>query len=155
LTLAYKLGIDVAGVDLSEPGIKLANERARSKSLNAVFTQGAVEDYQGPKFDMITLFEAIEHFTDVDKVMEVIKAHLKPGGTLLVSTPDAEGFFGIRNAEDICHLIVWTHRPDGELPTSTPEGKPIRSLPDYLESQGFTIVENEVYNDLINVRATV
>lgn len=153
LTLGHKLGIAVTGVDLSEPGIKLAYERATKYNLNAVFVNQAIETYKGGKFDLITLFEAIEHFQDVDKVMAMIKAHLKPGGTLLVSTPEAEGKFGIPNVQDICHLIVWTTKHKGELPYTTPEGKPIRSLPDYLEEQGFTIIENEVYNELVCVRA--
>lgn len=155
LTLAHRLGITTTGVDLSEPGIKLAKQRASKFKLSAQFYQISVEDYRGPMVDMITLFEAIEHFKDVDKVMNIIKAHLKPGGTLLVSTPDAEGKYGIANVEDICHLTVWTHKHNGELPTATPEGKPVRSLPDYLEAQGFEVVENEVYNELIHTRAVM
>lgn len=156
LTLANKLGISATGVDLSEPGIKLAKERAHKFQLPAQFFQMAIEDYNGSKVDMITLFEAIEHFTDVDKVMEVIKQHLKPGGTLLVSTPDAEGHYGIRNIEDICHLQVYSYRQTDELPTypeDSPVKKPVISLPDYIESQGFIIEETAVWNELVSVRA--
>lgn len=153
LTIANKTGAVVYGYDLSKPGIALANERAKKFNLLATFYETAVEDIQtNNKVDVVTLMEAIEHFKDPDKVMSVIKAHLKPGGTLLVSTPDAEGYFGIRNTEDTCHLRIYSHRTDI---TGLEAAKPIVSLPSYLESHGFNIVENEVYNDLIHIRATI
>lgn len=158
LTLANKLGLSATGVDLSEPGIKLAKERAVKHDLPARFFQMPIEDYKNAKVDMVVLFEAIEHFTDVDKVLRVIKAHLKPGGTLLVSTPDAEGKYGIANIEDICHLQVYSHRHNDELPeypVTSPIKKPIISLPDYLTDQGFNVVDTAVYNELVNVRATI
>lgn len=154
LTLASKLGVQVVGIDLSKPGIALANQRAKDRDLPATYIEAAVEE-DGPinNADLVLLFEAIEHFSDPDKVMEVIGKSLKPGGTLLVSTPDAEGHFGIENVEDICHLRVYTHKHSGELPDITPEGKPIVSLPDYIASQGFKVVECDVWNELIHVRA--
>lgn len=157
LTLADKLATSVIGVDLSKPGIDLANKRAEKAQVDAVYLQAPVEniDITGrPKFDLVLLFEAIEHFTNPDVVMDTIKANLRHGGTLLVSTPDAQGHFGIRNVEDICHLRVYTTLTDGSLPGETPEGKPIVSLPNYLEEHGFKVVQNEVWNELIHVRAT-
>jgi 2-polyprenyl-3-methyl-5-hydroxy-6-metoxy-1,4-benzoquinol methylase len=156
LTLGKKLDLDGIGVDLSQPGIKLANQRAEANRIPIEYIQKPIEDLKGQgDFDLVLLFEAIEHFKDVDKVMEVIKAHLKPGGTLLVSTPDAEGVFGISNTEDICHLQVYSHRTKN-LPTykpSSPIVKPVISLPNYLTEQGFTVTETEVWNELVHCRA--
>lgn len=157
LTLAKKLGVSVIGVDLSEPGIALAQERASEHGLEATYLTSAIEniDESVVGFDLVLLFEAIEHFKDVDKVMQVIKANLKPGGTLLVSTPDAEGVFGISNTEDICHLQVYSQRTK-DLPTypaGSPIVKPVISLPNYLTEQGFTVTETEVWNELVHCRA--
>jgi 2-polyprenyl-3-methyl-5-hydroxy-6-metoxy-1,4-benzoquinol methylase len=152
LTIASQLGIPVVGVDLSEDGIEMANRRA--KDLPATYLHGSVEHFTSDqRFDLILLFEAIEHFTDVDKVIGVIKQHLSPNGTLLVSTPDAEGVFGIGN-DDPCHLRIYSHRDSSELDKLT-GSKPIVSLPDYLREQGFSIVSNEVFNGLIHTRAVL
>lgn len=156
LTLAHKLGIGAMGIDLSLPGVELARERAEANNLSAHYIQSSIEDIQVgliPQFDLVLLFEAIEHFTDVDKVMSVIKQHLKPGGTLLVSTPDAEGVFGIGN-DDACHLRIYSHRT-AELPKNTHDDKPIISLPGYLVSQGFNVTDTQVWNDLVHCRATL
>lgn len=154
LTLSHKLGISTTGVDLSRPGIKLLRERAKKHELPIDAYCMAIEDYKPTTtFDLVVLFEAIEHFTDVDKTMAAVKACMHPGATLLVSTPDAEGKFGIENTEDVCHLQIYTHRKAGELPTSTHQGKPIISLPDYLQAQGFEIEQTAVWNELVHVRA--
>jgi 2-polyprenyl-3-methyl-5-hydroxy-6-metoxy-1,4-benzoquinol methylase len=163
LTMAHKLGIKATGVDLSEPGIMIANKRAHANNLDAVYEASAIEDIiPNTKYDLVLLFEAIEHFTDVDKVMEVIKENLRKGGTLLVSTPDAEGTFGLKNTEDVCHLQVYSYRSKLDFMAFKdsagdhyPMIKPLISLPDYLESQGFEVVSNDVYNELIHTRVVL
>lgn len=159
LTLSNKLGLKAVGVDLSEPGIKIAGERARKYGMDAHYFNAPIEHFHSAaKFDLILLFEAIEHFTDVDAVIEVIKAHMKPTSTLLVSTPDAEGAFGVGN-EDACHLRIYTHRTTegiDRLPARKRRGdKPIVSLPDYLTSRGFKVLENEVWNELVHTRVVL
>lgn len=157
LTLAAKLGMEAHGVDLSRDGIDIANKRAGENNLNASYSCQAIEHLgNGNNYDLVLLFEAIEHFLDVDRVMEVIKGNLRPNGTLLVSTPDAEGVFGIGN-DDAAHLQIYSHRRE-DLPTNThpaTKNKPIISLPEYLSSQGFNVTETEVYNDLIHCRAVL
>lgn len=158
LTLANRLpGVKTEGMDLSEPGIKLANERAFKRNLQAVFLNASIEEWAPhPSYDLILLFEVIEHFKDVDKAMANIKGSLKPGGTLLVSTPDAEGTYGIGN-DDACHLQIYTYRTTDRF-EAVPQGwsgKPVISLPNYLESQGFEVVETAVWNDLVHCRAVL
>lgn len=147
------------GVDLSKPGIKLAQQRADAKHLKLRFIEARAEDFRDEVgYDLVLLFEAIEHFTDVEAVMAAIKANLNPGGTLLVSTPDAEGYYGIRNVEDTCHLQVYSHRHEGDLPqypSDSPVKKPVISLPDYLESQGFRVESTDVWGDLVHCRAVL
>jgi 2-polyprenyl-3-methyl-5-hydroxy-6-metoxy-1,4-benzoquinol methylase len=152
LTLANHLGLEAWGVDLSQDGIDLANQRADKWQLPAHYVPGAIESaIPHRKFDLVLLFEAIEHFTDVDKVMAEIKGHLKPGGTVLITTPDAEGVFGIGN-DDACHLRIYTYRESvGELKST----KPLVSLPAYIEAQGFEVVDCGVFNHLIQLRAVL
>lgn len=150
------------GVDLSADGVRLAQDRATIKKLNLRFIEGAVEDFQDEVgYDLVLLFEAIEHFTDVDKVMDTIKANMNPGATLLVSTPDAEGYYGIRNIEDTCHLQVYSHKlpfiKEGfpRYPEDSPVKKPVISLPHYLQSQGFMVESTDVWGELVHVRAVL
>jgi 2-polyprenyl-3-methyl-5-hydroxy-6-metoxy-1,4-benzoquinol methylase len=159
LTLAAKLGIDTVGIDLSREGIRIAKERAEKYELPARFQTMEIEDYESPvQFDLISLFEVIEHFKEPAKVVEVCKRQLRHGGVLLVSTPDAEGDFGITNTEDICHLQVYTHRDEVEdIPIGLLQRaiKPTISLPEYLRNHGFTVESVDVWNELIHVRATI
>jgi hypothetical protein len=106
---------------------------------------------------LVLLFEAIEHFTDPDAVMATIKANMNPGGTLLVSTPDAEGYFGIRNIEDICHLQVYSFRTQAlpKYPVDSPVKKPVISLPRYLAKQGFIVESTNVWGALVHTRAVL
>lgn len=156
LTLGKKLGMKVVGVDLSKPGIEIAQERAEKATLDARYYQDTVEEYLlhcGQRFDMILHFEAVEHYKDTILVMQRCKKLLNPGGSILISTPDLDGKYGDTN-EDACHLRVYSHKPESEIPESTSLGKPVISLPAEIEMMGGTIVENEVWNDLIHLRTT-
>lgn len=146
------------GVDLSADGIRLAQDRADMKKLNLRFIEGDVEDFKDEVgYDLVLLFEAIEHFTDVDKVIANIKRNMNPGATLLVSTPDAEGYYGIRNTEDTCHLQVYSYRTADlpSYPERSPIKKPVISLPRYLANQGFEIVSTDVWSELVHVQAVL
>lgn len=64
------------------------------------------------KFDAITMFQVLEHVSDPWKLLETCYAILRPGGTLIVSTPDGGG--PITHFKDSLteipphHLTQWT-----------------------------------------------
>lgn len=160
LSLATRLDHLIGtGVDLSEPGVTIAQQRADKRRLKLRFIEAPVEGYRDElKYDLVLLFEAIEHFKDPDAVMETIRANMNPGATLLVSTPDADGRYGIANVEDVCHLQVYSHRLSSDLPEypdSSPVKKPVISLPDYLNSQGFQVEQTAVWSDLVHCKAVL
>lgn len=155
LTLAKKLGMKAVGVDLSEPGIEIAQARALAESLDARYYKDTVEQYLfkcDQKFDMILHFEAVEHYKDTPLVLKRCKRLLNPGGSILISTPDLEGFYGDSN-DDACHLRVYTYRSPA-VAGVTSLGKPVVSLPDEIESLGGKVESNDVWNELIHLRAT-
>ncbi|MCM0605489.1 MAG: class I SAM-dependent methyltransferase [Xanthomonadaceae bacterium] len=47
-----------------------------------------LEDLANRKFDLITLFDVLEHLEDPIQYLLNIKNHLAPGGTLIISCPD-------------------------------------------------------------------
>src|SRR5262245_8018935 len=54
----------------------------------------------GHDYDLVIVTEVLEHVVSPEKILEVAKAHCKPGGRVLVSTPqesgDIDGRFHIR-----------------------------------------------------------
>jgi SAM-dependent methyltransferase len=85
LMTARKMGLDTAGV---EPSAEAA-ETARRAGLN-VFT-GFLEAARFPdaSFDAATLIEVIEHLRDPRPLLAECRRVLKPGGILLITTPNA------------------------------------------------------------------
>jgi 2-polyprenyl-3-methyl-5-hydroxy-6-metoxy-1,4-benzoquinol methylase len=78
----------VNGVDIDDSII--AKARSKYKRKNIVFTTGSVEKipFDPGSFDMVVSFETLEHTTAHEAMLEEIKRVLKPGGILLISTPD-------------------------------------------------------------------
>ncbi|MEM5598027.1 class I SAM-dependent methyltransferase [Niallia circulans] len=77
----------VIGIDLSEKMI----QSAREKYVNLDFRQGDITEIKlGNKFDLITLFDVMEHIprSNYNNLFKSIKSHLKENGTVFISIPD-------------------------------------------------------------------
>lgn len=78
----------VLGIDINTEAIKYAKTHYIKKNLkfrkSNLFDIGALKG----KYDLICLFEVIEHLKDPKKVLEIIKDLLKPKGILIISTPN-------------------------------------------------------------------
>ncbi len=88
LEAARMQGLDAYGVEPS----KWLSSYARSKGLNVV--TGSLDDAKFDKysFDVVTLWDVIEHLTDVNNVLESIHKLLNPNGLLVVNFPDFGSF---------------------------------------------------------------
>ena len=67
-----------------------ARERAIEKNIAQVVHHEALPErcsFKDEFFDLIALFDVLEHIEDDRKALEVLRAKLKPGGKLLVSVP--------------------------------------------------------------------
>src|SRR5439155_5574608 len=80
-------GARVTGVDINPELVRYATETYAAEGL--VFQMGDVCrcHFKG-EFDLVTSFETIEHVPDYRAALQCIRDSLKPGGTLLVSTPN-------------------------------------------------------------------
>ncbi|PTX57730.1 methyltransferase family protein [Litoreibacter ponti] len=81
----------VLGIDIDQEIIVRANRIYGREELS--FACGDIrEDLNIPskKFDVITCFETIEHIDAQDAFMAELARVLAPGGTLIISTPDAK-----------------------------------------------------------------
>ena len=73
----------VVGFDLSQEGVDYLNERGYD------ILHGDAQNFDlDRKFDIIVAGDLIEHLEDFAGFLESCKAHLRPGGSLLISTPN-------------------------------------------------------------------
>ena len=76
----------VTGIDLSPAGI----ERARQGCPQGTFVAASVFDHRFPSaaFDVVVSQEVIEHLDDQAKYLRLAYDYLKPGGYLILTTPN-------------------------------------------------------------------
>lgn len=126
LEVARENGWNARGVEISA----WAAEGARRKGFE-VHT-GTLEEAHLPEasMDVITMFDVIEHIPDPRKTLHEVHRLLRPGGTLVVQTPNANGF-GARFLYRSRSMIV---QPGAHLILFSPSG--LRRM---LEQQGFLV----------------
>jgi 2-polyprenyl-3-methyl-5-hydroxy-6-metoxy-1,4-benzoquinol methylase len=81
-------GCDAHGVEADANILRVA-ERHGLQVRHGLFDPS---HYAPASFDVVTLDQVIEHVTDPAKVLRGIRQVLKPGGLLLLSTPNADGW---------------------------------------------------------------
>jgi SAM-dependent methyltransferase len=82
------LARNVIGVDYAPVAVEHA--RATYRRENLTFEQADLNNlvgFNGP-FDLITCFEVIEHIDDHSRFLAVMRSRLRPGGRLILSTPN-------------------------------------------------------------------
>ena len=86
--LKNKRAKTVVGVDISNEAVNFAQEKYKTEGLE--FKTGNIlkTGYMDNFFDVIVCFETIEHVDDHLKVFLELFRILKPGGLLLISTPN-------------------------------------------------------------------
>ena len=80
---AAKLGYDAEGIELSEGLVEIARQKGRN-----VRQQDVNDLDQQDQYDVITLLDIIEHVTDPVAILKSLHGNLKPGGTLVIFTPN-------------------------------------------------------------------
>lgn len=82
-------GFDAHGVDFNRTAIAWG---ARQFELDGQISNRSVADLlaEERRFDVVTMFEVIEHLDDFDPVLRDCVALLKPGGHLVISAPNNE-----------------------------------------------------------------
>ncbi|MGE0858719.1 MAG: class I SAM-dependent methyltransferase [Gammaproteobacteria bacterium] len=86
----------------------LAPERAlccRAEDLGA----GGPVEHLASHFDMVVMVSVFEHLSQPRQVLEDCLRLLKPGGRLLISTPDSTFFRQLRLLRRLAQMEPWTH----------------------------------------------
>lgn len=125
--LINKEGFVVDGVDYADEAVSAAREQTQgTQDLN--YHVGSVYElpFEDDSFDAAVSTEVIEHLEDRDTFLSELKRVVKPGGTIIVTTPIRL----TRNPLDPEHVIEWfkedyeeyiqTHFSDVRFATSHP-----------------------------------
>lgn len=152
-----RLGV---GVDLSKDGIELGRKRAKANNLPVRFYKESIEDYlyrvkemgQNQQFDLVMLFEVMEHVKNPKTVLKLVDNVLAPGGTVLISTPAFESpTFGKDDEQNKCHVRLYTLKDeDYEEPNKYGNVRKATSLPKQIGKE--RIISAEVFSELIHMR---
>lgn len=85
-----KRGVECIAMDLSAEQLAHAAELCRREKVQVTLLRGALEDFHkltnGRKFDFVHSSHAMEFVQEPRKIIKRMAEHLKPGGTLMVST---------------------------------------------------------------------
>ncbi len=83
--LKEQMNVEVYGVDISKKGVALAN----GKGVHAKVADMSVKiPFTDKMFDLVISSATIEHVINPDRFLKEIRRVLRPGGILLVSTPN-------------------------------------------------------------------
>ena len=85
LKAAERAGWDVAGLERSGEGAAFARDRL---SLDVRTEAAEAMSFEPGSFDVAVMFDVVEHLFDPRAVLEATRRVLKPGGLLVVSTPN-------------------------------------------------------------------
>ena len=80
---------DAVGIDIAEDGTRYAKDFLQ---LNVIRDDYLAHDFGGHYFDVVCLWDTIEHLRDPHLYVEKISRHTKRGALLAITTGDVESF---------------------------------------------------------------
>lgn len=119
----------VEGIDITDAGVRYAREELKLDVVQADFL---AHDYGAQKFDVVCMWDTIEHLREPQAYVEKIAAHTRPGALLALTTGDIESF-NARLRKDRWRLI----HPPTHLHYFSP-----KSIAQLLDAHGFDVVYN-------------
>lgn len=98
-------GADVTGLDLSEAAIGHALQRYGGQS-RLTFATGdcTALPFDADRFDVVVSFETLEHLAEQARVLAEFRRVLRPGGFLLISSPDKAEYSDARGFNNQFHV---------------------------------------------------
>ncbi|HWN10330.1 MAG TPA: class I SAM-dependent methyltransferase [Pyrinomonadaceae bacterium] len=103
--LARKTGLKVTGVDYSQEGCDLARQRLRANNIEGTILCAdilRVEPEAVGQFDFVFSLGLVEHFSDLEGILQALLKFVRPGGVLFTEVPNLRSIHG---------LMVWSWQP--------------------------------------------
>ena len=92
LKAAQEKGYKVYGIDFDKKSIAVAQTEHNLPNVYAISLEDFVSSYEGPRFDVITSFEVLEHQEDPNRFMAAVNSLLVAGGFIALSLPNRRRF---------------------------------------------------------------
>lgn len=126
LDLAKQAGWQTNGIEISEYAAKIARGKGHQVFL------GNLEDLEiKEKYDVVTMWDVLEHLSDPAKYLKLINNILNQGGILAINTIDSSSFWA----------RLWGRSWHAILPPEHLFYYSVKSLKMLLEASGFKIIE--------------
>jgi SAM-dependent methyltransferase len=102
--LLAQVACRAVGVEIAPEVVDHANNAYRANNLS--FLVGDARSLPSPDatFDVVTSFETIEHFAEQELFLSEIRRVLRPGGLLIISTPDRDNYSPAESAANPFHV---------------------------------------------------
>jgi SAM-dependent methyltransferase len=92
------------GVEIASEAVDHASEAYRTNNLSFVVGDARSLPCPDAAFDVVTSFETIEHFSEQQRFLSEIRRVLRPGGLLIISTPDRDNYSPSESAANPYHV---------------------------------------------------
>ncbi|MEZ5417968.1 MAG: class I SAM-dependent methyltransferase [Vicinamibacterales bacterium] len=100
---------EAIGIDLSPEAVRISEQLSRSQPFPygdrvRYFTStGSAIDLPDGSVDLVFAGESIEHVFNVDAFLDEVHRVLRPGGTVIITTPNADALLYKAHGERYCH----------------------------------------------------
>lgn len=115
LDASREAGYRPFGTDISPEAVAYVNENLKIPAFSGSFPSDNPAEVLGmDRFDVVTLWYVIEHFSDLKSVLVALNNLLVPGGVLALSTPNGRGISGRRSFRGflenspVDHYSIWS-----------------------------------------------
>jgi SAM-dependent methyltransferase len=118
LYLAKKAGYEVTGIDFDFVSLEIARKLVGVSTLFESSIEELANRLPGAAFDVVTIFEVLEHTANPYQVLRCIHGLLEPGGKLLLSVPGSRRWPRLFHPEVDTpphHLTLWSENALEEL----------------------------------------
>lgn len=103
--LLSKKAKEVFGVEISEHALEWGKAHHQEKNIQFINSNlNNTLPFESNTFDMITSFETLEHVESHENMIKEFKRVLRPGGLLILSSPDREIITDIAHTENKFHI---------------------------------------------------